>query len=139
MCLSGFVSVCFCVSMSYRGLGILGTLTELDCPSSRIRNPPVVSQEIWKLDKLKLTNKIPCFLNFLEVIRLIVVISEYLHFLGGGKTKIQTKVNFKRILLTGNEDTGAGDCVSSENQIMEGQIVYLFGVFCGSFFSCWFG
>lgn len=63
------------------------------------------------------------------------MISEYLHFLRVG-TKIQTKVNFKRILLTGNEDKGAADCVSSENQIMEGQIVYLFGVFCGSFFSC---
>lgn len=71
VCLSRFV--CFCVSMSYRVLGILGTLTELDCPSSRIGNPPAVSQEIWKLDKLKLKNKIPLSLHvfsFLEVIRL---------------------------------------------------------------------
>lgn len=73
VCLSGFVSVCLCVSMSYRGLGILGTLTELDCPRSRIGNPPVVSQEIWKLDKLKVTSKFPSSLDvfsFLEVIRL---------------------------------------------------------------------
>lgn len=29
---------------------------------------------------------------------------------------------------------GAADCLSSENQIMEGQIVYLFGVFSWFFF-----
>lgn len=71
VCLSGFVSVCFCVSMSYRGLGISETLTERDCPSSRIGNPPVVSQEIWKLDKLKVTNKIPSSLDVCSILEVI--------------------------------------------------------------------